>query len=559
MNLKNMSKIELTYIYLNILGSEDVDLHKELKIKDDKNTLQKLTLKISEIPNERINELKKYTSYDVLRECDKKDKDVYNPFIECIKYNNDIFFNKLRGKGKKINLTWRPICKDLLIESIKIYCTPYKKEYYLQDKKEDKLIYIGKDWEEYLENLYSMINDEYISLIPFSSIVRKIKKVRIYMKLTPNHDYILFNDCLLNMNTGEILNKNNITSENIPYSVVDHDYLNENIEVQEYIFKLFNRIDTDNMILSIIYGLFNKRLLQKRSAVFNIQKSNTGKTLIITPFTELELFNNVNSEMLNGSDKIGLFKQYYCVVFEEIQDTVINGSSFNTLIDNTTITVKKLYHEPVTVQKELKPVLFINGESMPNFKGRTQGSFNRFIFIPEYKEALTSNDYTYITKNAKIIGIELIRHVLKYMKIVGKDVIKENIQNATKTEKELINMKESKTDILFNYIKQEPEYSPFEKQYCVSETILTEIIEELQERKIITVNLFNEKSTMKRFIKKILIPNIDTDIEPNETIVKNIIKKNKNKTARLKYILQLTDKGQCIVTDLGYKLSSLTY
>lgn len=95
MNLKNMSKIELTYIYLNILGSEDVDLHKELNIKDDKDTLQKLTLEISEIPNERIDELKKYTSYDVLREYNKKDKNIYNPFIECIEYNNGLCRNPL--------------------------------------------------------------------------------------------------------------------------------------------------------------------------------------------------------------------------------------------------------------------------------------------------------------------------------------------------------------------------------------------------------------------------------------------------------------------------------
>jgi predicted transcriptional regulator len=134
-----------------------------------------------------------------------------------------------------------------------------------------------------------------------------------------------------------------------------------------------------------------------------------------------------------------------------------------------------------------------------------------------------------------------------------------NIKNSIKSEKEIFELKENKVRIMFEYIKQDPLIDRNET-YCISETILVELIKELQHQGNITVDLFNSDTSIKQFIKKTLIENMDTDIDEKETLVKKVTKDGeKQKSCRLKYIYQLTEKGKEIVTDLGYEISSLRY
>lgn len=575
MSNKKFSESELAYICYNVKETENKQLCYDLKlvpddVYDENEIVTLLTTMFKDLTDSEKEELSGYTfeyMNDYLVELgnaeitEKENKRLElkktNPFFNCIENNLDKFEYQLLGIGNddKIHINWKQTCKELLIESVKIYSTGYRDEYYIKTG-ENTLEYIGTDYETYLENLYSMISFKYTTLIPFSSFISSIKKLRIYEKLEPNRDYILFNDCLLNINSGETIENAEITFDKIPYRILDYNYLDENKDVQEYIFELFERIDTNNIIKSLMYGMFNKRVLKKTTTIFNIQKSNTGKTLLISPLIEIGLFNNVNHDMLNGYERTGLFKQYYSVIFEEIQDTVINGSSFNSLNDNTSMSIQRKYKEPITIPKELKPVIYINGESMPNFKGRTKGSFNRFVFIPDYKESLTENDYEYITENIETIAIELLRHLIEYMKLVSKDVIRDNIENAKKTEKEIIQMKENKVKIIFRYIKSDPEINRKTK-YCISETMLVDLIMKLQIDGFITVDLFNSPNTIKTFIKNTLIEQMDTDITLEENVSKRVKYKDKWKTQRLKEIFELTEDGKTFITDMGYKLSSL--
>jgi len=577
---KKFSKKELAYICYHVKQTENKQLQYELELlsddeKYDEDKLKSMFDGLSDAEKEKLDQYSfddmidyklEIGNQEIQEKIETKEKMLEsNPFLNCIEMNHDKFYGGLLGNGEtyengmqKINLSWKQTCKELLVESIKIYCTPYKKEYYIKTG-ENGLKYIGNNYESYLENLYSMISFQYTTLIPFSSFISNIKNLRVYEDLEPNRDYILFNDCLLNVDTGETIDKSNINAEKVPYAIIDYNYLQEDKEVQEYITDLFERIDTNNLLKSLMYGMFNKRVLKKTSAIFNIQKSNTGKTLIVTPFTEIGLFRNVNHEMLKGNDKSELFKQYYTIVFEEIQEKVINGSGFNSLVDDTSIAVPRKYKDAIDIPKELKPVVYINGESMPNFKGRTKGSYNRFVFTPNYKEPLTEKDYEYLHDKAETVGVELIRHLIKYMKDVGKVVIMINIKNSIKSEKEIFEMKENKVRIMFEYIKQDPLIDRNET-YCISETILVELIKELQHQGNITVDLFNSDTSIKQFIKKTLIENMDTDIDEKETLVKKVTKDGeKQKSCRLKYIYQLTEKGKEIVTDLGYEISSLRY
>lgn len=566
---KIFNKKQLAYICYNVYKTENKQLQYDLNLISkneiyDESKIISMFDGLSDSEKETLNQYdNEYMQEYIMKNSYQDDNE--NPFMKCINKNkvkfNDCLLNdgeKLENGLPKINLSWKQTCKELLVESVKIYCTPYKKEYYFKTG-ENELKYIGNNYESYLENLYSKIKSEYTTLIPFSSFISNIKNLRVYEELEPNRDYILFNDCLLNIDTGETLDKSSITVERVPFAIIDYDYLQENKEVQQYIFELFERIDTDNIMKSLLYGMFNKRVLKKTSAIFNIQKSETGKTLIVTPFTEIGLFRNVSDDMMKGNDKSEFFKQYYAIVFEEIQEKVINGSNFNSLVDNTTITVTRKYKEAIDIPKELKPVVYINGESMPNFKGRTKGSFNRMVFIPFYKEPLTEKDYRYLHDMAIVVSVEMIRHLIKYMKQVSKNVIIDNIQSAKKTEKEIFELKENKIKIVFEYIKQDPLINR-DETYCISETIFVEMVKELQERDLITVDLFNSDTSIKQFIRHTIIENMDTDIEKTETQPKKINKKGeKQKTARLKYVYQLTEKGKELVTDLGYKVSSLRY
>lgn len=488
-----------------------------------------------------------------------------NPFLYCIcvDHKEKFQYNLIDfNNNHKVSLKWKPTCRDLLIDSVKIYCTPYKNNYYIL-KENNKLKYIGTDWESYLENLYSYVDKEFRELIPFSSFKSSIEKNRIYEKLEPNRDYLLFNDCLLNITTGTQLATSEISITTVPFAVIDADYNSIDHEANKFVRTIFKKIDDDNnTIKSILYGMFNKEVLGKRSAIFNIQKSGMGKTLLVKPFIETGLFANVNHEMLSGNDRIELFRQYYTVVFEEIQDTVINGSGFNSLIDNTSMEVQRKYKTAITVPKELKPVVYFNGESMVNFKGRTKGSFNRFTFIPNYKEKLTDADYDFIDNNPKSVVIETLRILIKYVNMSSIDVVKQNVQNAKKTEKEILELKENKLSIIFQYIKDECYYIPNNNtKYCISQKMLIELIKELQSREIITVNLFNDEGSIKRFIKNTLIPNIETDDQRDYTDSKNrkIVYKGKDKTARLKAIFELTEKGKNLIEDMGYVISKLVY
>lgn len=567
LKITDLTQKEKAFLYCSIKGTYDTDIHKELGIYKKQNMLTSKQEKeqynlITDLDKDRQKELSQYgireireaiTESEPQKDRNNKQQE-YNPFLECIKEHNIIFDDGLLNNGKKPNLSYKQTCKELFIESVKLYATPYKQEYYI--KKNSQFNYIGVDYEAFLEKMYMQIPFSYRELIPFSSIIGSITKLRIFEKLEPNRDYILFRDCLLNINTGEATTNRTITENTVPYCIIDYNYLDIDKEVQEYIFSLFERIDTANIIKSLLYGMFNKRVLNKTKAIFNIQASNRGKTLLVTSFTEAGLFRNVNYEMLNGNNKIELFKQYYTVVFEEIQEKVINGSTFNALIDNTSMAVPRKYKEAVTVPKELKPVIYINGESMPNFKGRTKGTFNRFVFIPDFKEALTEDDYYNITANPVAFAVEMLRNILDYVKTVGQDTIKENIEKGKKKETEVIDMKENKVKIVFKYIKEQPDFS-FDKTVCLSKAMLVELIKELQTRDIITVDLFNSDTSIRHFINKILMPCMDTDITEDETTDKNIYVNNKRKTARLRYILQLTEQGENIMQDLGYSIKSL--
>lgn len=567
LKITDLTQKEKAFLYCSIKGTYDTDIHKELGIYKKQNMLTSKQEKeqynlITDLDKDRQKELSQYgireireaiTESEPQKDRNNKQQE-YNPFLECIKEHNIIFDDGLLNNGKKPNLSYKQTCKELFIESVKLYATPYKQEYYI--KKNSQFNYIGVDYEAFLEKMYMQIPFSYRELIPFSSIIGSITKLRIFEKLEPNRDYILFRDCLLNINTGEATTNRTITENTVPYCIIDYNYLDIDKEVQEYIFSLFERIDTANIIKSLLYGMFNKRVLNKTKAIFNIQASNRGKTLLVTSFTEAGLFRNVNYEMLNGNNKIELFKQYYTVVFEEIQEKVINGSTFNALIDNTSMAVPRKYKEAVTVPKELKPVIYINGESMPNFKGRTKGTFNRFVFIPDFKEALTEDDYYNITANPVAFAVEMLRNILDYVKTVGQDTIKENIEKGKKKETEVIDMKENKVKIVFKYIKEQPGFS-FDKTVCLSKAMLVELIKELQTRDIITVDLFNSDTSIRHFINKILMPCMDTDITEDETTDKNIYVNNKRKTARLRYILQLTEQGENIMQDLGYSIKSL--
>lgn len=540
------------YIYMNILGSEDIDLKEQLGLTDN---LSEIKEKAENVSKDKIKELNKYNGEWIIKNYSIKNySKFYNPFQDCIINNKDKFYDGLLGRGKKINLNWRGVCSDLLVESVKIYATPYTKEYYIKDN-ENNLKYIGTDYNNYLENLYSLLDNNIKSLIPYSKIKQKIHYLRIYKTLEPNKDYLLFNDCLLNLDTGET-DDPIVTKTSVPYCIIPYNYKEVNIEIQEYVRGIFNKIDKNNIVISLMYGMFNKRVLGKTRAIFNIQKSNMGKTTIVTPFTEMGLFNNVGYEMLEGSDKISLFKQYHCVVFEEMQDRLINGGSFNSLIDNTSITIKKLYSEPITIPKELKPVVLVNGETMPQFKGRTQGTFNRFVFIPNYEQPITDEDYKFLSNDYYRSGIEILRLLIDYMKEVGQETIKENIQRAKRSEKEIIDMKENKLDIIFEYIKPEPkQIGTF---YCLHQDMLIEIIEELQQQQIITVNLFNDRGSIRKYIKQTINPSIESEIfTEKDSIVKRVVKNNKHIQKRLKPLYQLTDKGETLIVELGYKLSSL--
>lgn len=478
-------------------------------------------------------------------------KDSENIFqVSIYDFDNRAMFSNLTRN--------RNICKDLLIECVKIYCTPYKEEYYLQIN-ENEYKYIGNDWEQYLEQLYYQLGKDYTLIIPFNTLVKRIKEGRIYEKLEPHRKYILFYDCLLNIETGTT-EKIKLTKDTIPYAIIEENYKEINAKANRYVLELFDRINDDNNILiSLLYGLFNKKALGK-GAVFNIQRSGMGKTLLLKPLVELGLCANVNHDMLTGNERAGLFRQYYSVIFEEIQDTIINGSAFNALVDNVSMQVQRKYKKDITIKKEYKPVVFINGESLADFRGRTRGTFNRFRFMPQFKEALTEDDYEYIEENLTSVGIEIIRHLMNYLQAVGQETITDNIKRSMKEEKEIFELKENKLNIIFEYIKEYPTI-PNNSTHCVSKKILTEIIKELQSRGEITVDLFNSDNSIKRFITHNIIPSLEIDegISLESSKPRSIYTNEKKITARLIECLQLTEKGEAIVTDLGYRIDYLEY
>lgn len=555
-NAPELTRSEKAYICYNILQGENKNIASELELPANHDALQELYLQ-ENITSERIQELNGFDSNYMITNYSKYSKEdtETNPFVYCVhkQYPERFQVKKSNKRGE-----WKANCKDLLVEAIKIYCTPFKEEYYLKIS-ENQFIYIGNDWEDYLERLYTQLTFEFRAEIPFNTIIKRIQEGRIYEKLEPQRKYILFNDCLLNIETGTTEEKR-ITRDTIPYAIIEENYKQINTEAQKYVSKLFNRIgDDNNRLISLLCGLFNKKLLGK-GAIFNIQKSGMGKTLLLKPLVELGLCANVNHDMLTGNERAGLFRQYYSVIFEEIQDTVINGSAFNALVDNVSMQVQRKYKKDITIKKEYKPVVFINGESLADFRGRTRGTFNRFRFMPQFKEALTEDDYEYIEENLTSVGIEIIRHLMNYIQAVGQETITDNIKQTMKEEKEIFDLKENKLNIIFEYIKESPEL-PNNSTHCVSKKILREIIKELQSRGEITVDLFNSDNSINRFINKNIIPSLEIDevIIPEENKRRSIYQNGKWATAVLVECLQLTEKGEAIVTDLSYKLSSLTY
>ncbi len=555
-NTPKLTRGEKAYVCINILEGEGENIASELELPKNFNALQELYQK-EKISSKRIQELNNFDSTYIRTNYSRYNEEQIetNPFIYCV---HKQYYNRFLGENSRKKQGWKTNCRDLLIEAIKVYCTPFKEEYYLKIS-ENQFMYIGNDWEEYLERLYSQIDLDLRTEIPFNTLVKRIREGRIYEKLEPHRKYILFNDCILNIETGNIEEKR-LTKDIIPYTIINSNYKEIDTTAQKRVLELFDKIGDDkNILVSLLCGLLNKKLLGK-GAVFNIQRSGMGKTLLLKPLVELGLCANVNNDMLSGNEREGLFRQYYCIIFEEIQDTVINGSAFNALIDNISMQVQRKYKKDITIKKENKPVVFINGESLADFKGRTKGTFNRFRFMPKFKESLTETDYEYIENNLTSVGIEMIRHLMNYIQSVGTNTITDNIKYSIKQEKEIFNLKENKLTVIFKYIKESPKRST-NPRYCISQKILVELIKELQSRGEITVDLFNSDNSIKRFITYNLIPSLEIDevILPDKRERKNIYYKGIRQTAVLFECLQLTDKGEAIVTDLGYKLSYLKY
>lgn len=517
-------------------------------------TLEKATQMIK---TDRINNVNKLEIEKIVDNILNLHNDIDNNcFLQCIKRDHEnVFYNQLFKENKVVPI-YRNIAKDLLIDCVRIFKTPYKEEYYIQ--KEDHFIYIGDEFKKYLEKLYNRIPSMIKEIITFNSIKSKIGKLCVDDTLEPNRDYILFDDCLLNINNGETYKPNEITIDKIPFAIMNTEYLKKDKEVFTMIHKELDNIGNKEIILSMLYSLFNKRTLE-RGAFFNIQPTKSGKSVLVRPFVECGLMRKFSS-IPKGNDEVEIYKQYYSVVFDEVQDEVLDGAKFNNIIDNSPITLPRKYKNAITIPTKLKPNIVFNGENMPIFKGKTQGSNKRSYFIPKYENKISEEYGKNSHDNYLAYATELLRILINYKLEVGISTISDNIQSCKKTNSEIIDLKESKIKILLEYIREEPTLLNAIDTYCISIEILSNMIKRLQDDNIITVNLFTSDESIKQFIKNSLMNNIEypnslTYIEPKSKRVKYI--DGGSKVMRLNPKFQLTKKGIEFVTKLGYEYTSL--
>lgn len=487
-----------------------------------------------------------------------------NNFIQTITENEDIFIEKFLEVEK--TSYYKNTCKALLRQSIVMYKTKYDDEIYI---KTDKTHYqnIGNTYTDVYNYYYALYKETYTDLqryIPFSEFFNThLIKERTFENLEPNRHIILFNDCLLDLENAHTYSYEKITKDNIPFCVIDANYKEKKQCYYNFIIDLIKKlVEEPDVLKSILYSLLNKDELIK-SAIFNIQRSGAGKTVLLEPFKALGLLKTVEADILNKTlEKEAMFKQKLIINFEEIQNTQIQGSNFNSLIDRSSISISRKNKTAIEIPSYLKPAIIINGEGLPDFRGRTKGTLNRFSKVPDFIRNISPEDAEFIEEHATEIGIELIRYLLMFKNSTSKEKRQKLLKTCKITEKDYISMKETKTEIIFKYIKDNPDIALNNTIYCISQNMLIELIFYLQQKDIITVDLFNEETEVKKFIKENIVKNleVDTSIDILSAVsIKKVYKNGTGKTMRLKNCYQLTEEGKKIFTEIGYKLDNLLY
>jgi len=509
--------------------------------------------------------------YDIINQINEDDVKEYidrqktltrgyeNNFLNIIDENENIFTKFLSLEQNAYNKT---NCKELLIESISVYKTKYNDELYIKTNG-NHFQNIGNTYEDiyqHYEKLYQATPQDLQRFIPFSSFFNPSRiKTRTFESLEPNRHIILFNDCILDVSTAKTSPYETIARDTIPFTVIDGNYHRKSEPCYKFVTDIFNKLVKEPDILrAIFYSLVNKDELIK-SAIFNIQKSGKGKTKLLDPFKQIGILITADSDTLERPlEREVLFKQKLIVNFEEIQDANIQGSKFNSLVDDSAVTVPRKNRLAIDVPAYIKPAIIINGEDLPDFRGRTRGTLNRFSLVPTFEDEITTDDADFIKANGFQIGIEMIRYLMQF-KLNTTPTQRQKWLNACKiTEQKYLEIRESKTKTIFEYIDEAPRNID---ALCISEKILEDIIIRLQDENILTVNLFNNESSIKKFIKQEIIKGLDiadtNDGYMNQSKRKRVHKNDDDKVHVLKYCLQLTDKGIELVEKMGYTSQDL--
>lgn len=537
-------------------------LNKEYSENEIRNELRKEGF---ELKQEVWDKIHQYTEQDIEEYIQRiKTEQHVNNFIQVISENKDIFVDKFLEAEK--TSYYKNTCKALLRQSIVMYKTKYDDEIYI---KTNKTHYqnIGNTYTDVYNYYYALYKETYTDLqryIPFSEFFNThLIKERTFENLEPNRHIILFNDCLLDLDNAHTYSYEKITKDNIPFCVIDANYKEKKQCYYNFIIDLIKKlVEEPDVLKSILYSLLNKDELIK-SAIFNIQRSGAGKTVLLEPFKALGLLKTVEADILNKTlEKEAMFKQKLIINFEEIQNTQIQGSNFNSLIDRSSISISRKNKTAIEIPAYLKPAIIINGEGLPDFRGRTKGTLNRFSKVPDFIRNISPEDAEFIEEHVTEIGIELIRYLLMFKNSTSKEERQKLLKTCKITEKDYISMKETKTEIIFKYIKDNPDIALNNTIYCISQNMLIELIFYLQQKDIITVDLFNEETEVKKFIKENIVKNleVDTSIDILSAVsIKKVYKNGIGKTMRLKNCYQLTEEGKKIFTEIGYKLDNLLY
>ena len=567
---RNINKRDyLIVITKNMIDKYNVNYSEDLlgEYKTDENVETEVNELFNDskirIPLEILDEINQITEDEVKNYIDKhktEKRGYENNFTHIITENQDIFDKFLGADGQKTYN--KNNCRELLKESIKVYKTKYNDELYI---KTDAVHFkhIGNCYEDiyqYYENMYHDTPRDLQRFIPFSSFFNRTSiKHMTFESLEPNRHIILFDDCILDVSNGKTSSYENITEDIIPFSVIDGRYKQKNEKCQDFVTELLNKLVKEpNILKAILYSLVNKDELVK-SAIFNIQASGKGKTKLLDPFKQIGILITAKSKTLEKYLEIEtLFKQKLIVNFEEIQDARIQGSDFNSLIDDSAITVSRKNQKAIDVPAYIKPAIIINGEDLPDFKGRTRGTLNRFSLMPLFVNEITEQDAEFIKANGHQVGIEMLRHLMLFMMNTTKEQRKEWLMTCKISEQQYLELRESKTKTIFEYIDEAPQVYVETQAYCVSVKILKEMIIRLQDEEILTVHLFNDETKITNFINNEIIKGLDlpsdneNDGYMNHTQRKGVYKNKIRQTHRLKYCLQLTEKGKKLVSKIGY-------